>query len=425
MEFDFLKNLGIRPPRLNLKNIWLFLAVIGPGIITASVDNDAGGITTYTLAGAHFGYGLLWTLIPITVALIVAQEMCARMGVVTGKGLTDLIRENFGIKITVLMLLGLLLANFGNTMAEFAGVAASMEIFGVSKYISVPIAAFLVWMLVVKGTYSLVEKIFLMASAFYLTYAISGVMANPDWGEVGVSLVTPTITGNSEYLLLLVGIIGATIAPWMQFYIQSSIVDKGIKLSEYKYTRIDVIIGCLVTDLVVFFIILTCAATIFASGRTVETAQDAALALIPLAGQYAGWLFAFGLFNASVFAASIIPLSTAYLICEGMGWDSGLDKKFKDAPQFYALYTMLIVIGALIILLPGAPLISIMLISQVLNGMLLPFVLVFMLLLINNKKLMGRYTNGRTFNAVAWGMTIIISILAVVMVGAIVLDLIS
>lgn len=405
-----------RFPNINFKQVALFLAVIGPGIITASVDNDAGGITTYTIAGAHFGYSLLWMLIPITIVLIVVQEMCARMGVVTGKGLSDLIRENFGLKLTVLLTFVLIVANLGNTMAEFAGVAASMEIFHVSKYIAVPIAAALVWVLVVKGTYSLVEKIFLIASGFYLTYAISGLLANPDWGYVASSAITPSINLNPGYIAMVIGLIGATIAPWMQFYIQSSVVDKGIKLSEYKYTRWDVIIGCLVTDIVAFFIIVTCAATIFPSGIHVETAAEAALALVPLAGQYSGWLFAFGLFNASILAASILPLATAYTICEGMGWDSGIDKKFKDAPHFYTLYTLLIVVGAAIILIPGIPLIQIMLYSQVLNGILLPVVLVFMLILINNKKLMGSYTNGKVYNYLSWGLTIILILLTLAMV---------
>jgi NRAMP (natural resistance-associated macrophage protein)-like metal ion transporter len=402
--------------RINLKNIMLFLAVIGPGIITASVDNDAGGITTYTLAGSQFGYALLWTLVPITVALIVVQEMCARMGVVTGKGLSDLIRENFGVRITVLLIVVLVLANLGNTMAEFAGVAASLEIFGVSKYISVPIASALVWLLVVKGTYSLVEKIFLIASGFYITYVISGFMAGPDWGLVAEKSIIPTFSFQPGYLLMLIGLVGTTIAPWMQFYIQSAIVEKGIRLSDYKFTRLDVVMGCLVTAIVAFFIIMTCAATLFLNGITVETAADAARALSPLAGKYASWLFAFGLFNASVFAASILPLATAYTVCEGIGWDSGIDKKFEDAPHFYVLYTSLIVFGALAILIPGAPLFDIMLISQVLNGMLLPFILAFMLILINDKKLMGEYTNSRFFNVLAWGTTIIMSILTVLLI---------
>lgn len=406
-----LKN--FRLPGINLKNVAIFLAVIGPGIITASVDNDAGGITTYTIAGAHYGYSLLWTLIPITVGLILVQEMCARMGVVTGKGLSDLIRENFGIRFTVLLILLLIVANLGNTMAEFAGVAASMEIFGVSKYIAVPVAAALVWVLVVKGTYSFVEKIFLVASSFYATYILSGLLAKPDWGNVASKSIVPTVNFNPGYLGMLIGIVGTTIAPWMQFYIQSAVVEKGVKVSEYKYTKWDVILGCLVTDFVAFFIIMTCAATIYAQNIQVETAKDAALALFPLAGQYSAWLFAFGLFNASVFAASILPLATAYTVCEGMGWDSGIDKKFRDAPQFYTLYTLLIVIGAAIILLPGAPLIQIMVVSQVLNGMLLPVVLVFMLLLINNKKLMGSHVNGKLYNYLSWGLTIIMTILSI------------
>ncbi len=394
----------------------LFLAVIGPGIITASVDNDAGGITTYTIAGAHFGYSLLWTLVPITVALIVVQEMCARMGVVTGKGLSDLIRENFGIRATVGLILVLIVANLGNTMAEFAGVAASMQIFGVNKYIAVPIAAFLVWILIVKGTYSMVEKIFLIASSFYVTYVISGLLAHPDWGNVLQKSVVPTFSFQPSYILMLVGLVGTTIAPWMQFYIQSAIVEKGVRVSDYKYTRLDVVMGCFVTDIVAFFIIMTCAATLYVNGISVNTAGDAALALAPLAGKYCAWLFAFGLFNASIFAASILPLATAYTVCEGIGWDSGVDKKFKDAPHFYVLYTSIIVIGALIILIPNSPLITIMLLSQVLNGALLPFVLVFMLILINNKKLMGEHRNGKWFNVVAWGTTIIMVLLTIALI---------
>jgi NRAMP (natural resistance-associated macrophage protein)-like metal ion transporter len=407
---------SLRLHRINWKHVALFLAVIGPGIITASVDNDAGGITTYSIAGAHFGYSLLWTLVPITVALIVVQEMCARMGVVTGKGLADLIRENFGVKLTVLLILVLIVANMGNTMAEFAGVAASMEIFSVNKYIAVPIAAALVWLLVVKGTYSLVEKIFLAASAFYATYVISGLLAHPNWGEVATKSVVPHVSVDPGYVGMVIGLVGTTIAPWMQFYIQSAVVEKGVKLSDYRYTKWDVIMGCLVTDLVAFFIIVTCAATLFANNITVDTAADAAKALAPLAGQYCSYLFGFGLFNASVFAACILPLATAYTVCEGMGWDMGIDKKFRDAPQFYTLYTLIIIIGAAIILLPGAPLITIMLVSQILNGMLLPVILIFMLVLINKKKLMGNHVNGRVYNYLAWGTTIAMTLLTLVLI---------
>jgi NRAMP (natural resistance-associated macrophage protein)-like metal ion transporter len=416
--FQPLRNLNLkgRIPKLTLAELAIFFGVLGPGIITANVDNDAGGITTYSIAGAHFGYSILWTLIPITIALFVVQEMCARMGVVTGKGLADLIRETFGVKPTVMLLLGIIIANLGTTCAEFAGVAASMEIFGVSKYISVPIAAALVWLIVVKGNYCSIEKIFLISSSIYITYIISGMLLHPDWKFLFTQTVTPSVSLNSGYLYMVIGVVGTTIAPWMQFYLQSTVVEKGVKLSEYKYTKWDVYIGCIITDVVSYFIIFTCAATIFAHGIKIETAKDAALALFPLAGDYAAWLFAFGLLNASLFAASILPLSTAYFLCEGMGWDSGLNKRFWDAPQFYLLYTFLIVIGAVIILIPDAPLLTIMVLSQVINGSLLPFVLVFMLLLINNKKLMGEYTNSKIFNIVAWSTTIIMSVLTLMLV---------
>ena len=418
MELHLLERLNLRGrvPRITLAELAIFLGVLGPGIITANVDNDAGGITTYSIAGANFGYSLLWTLIPITAALFVVQEMCARMGVVTGKGLADLIRENFGVKPTVVLLLGIIIANLGTTTAEFAGIAASMEIFGVSKYVSVPVAAVLVWLVIVKGNYRSIEKIFLIASSVYITYIISGLLLHPDWKFLMSQTLTPTVSLNSGYLYMVIGVVGTTIAPWMQFYLQSTVVEKGVKLSEYKYTKWDVYVGCIITDVVSYFIIFTCAATIFAHGIRIETAKDAALALFPLAGSYSAWLFAFGLLNASLFAASILPLSTAYFLCEGMGWDSGLNKRFWDAPQFYLLYTLLIAVGAIIILFPNAPLLTIMVLSQVINGSLLPLVLVFMLLLVNSKKLMGDYTNGKVFNAIAWATTIVMSILTLLLV---------
>ncbi len=410
-------NLKGRIPKITLAQLAIFFGILGPGIITANVDNDAGGITTYSIAGAHFGYSLLWTLIPITIALFVVQEMCARMGVVTGKGLADLIREHFGVKPTVILLIGIIIANLCTTTAEFAGVAASMEIFGVSKYISVPIASALVWLAVVKGNRRSLEKIFLLASSVYVTYIISGMMLHPDWKSLLNQTVTPSISLESGYLYMVIGVVGTTITPWMQFYLQSTIVEKGVKLSEYKYAKWDVYIGCIITDVVSYFIIFTCAATIFVNGIHIETAKDAALALFPLAGSYSAWLFAFGLLNASLFAASILPLSTAYFLCEGMGWDSGLNKRFRDAPQFYLLYTLLIAFGAIIILIPDAPLLTIMVLSQVINGSLLPLVLVFMLMLVNNKKLMGDYVNGRLFNIIAWTTTIIMSILTLLLVA--------
>lgn len=402
--------------KLNKKNILMFLAVIGPGIITANVDNDAGGITTYSVAGAQFGYSLLWTLIPITVALVVVQEMVARMGIVTGKTLADLIREQFGVKITFYLMISLLIADLGNTVAEFAGWAASMELFGVNKYISVPIGAFLVWWLVVKGTYRFVEKIFLFSCTIFVTYIISAFMAAPPWGEVLVETVRPTFSLKPSYLMMIIGVVGTTIAPWMQFYLQSAVVEKNLKVADYKASRWDVIVGCLMTDVVAFFIIVACGATLFAHGIKINDAADAAKALEPLAGKYASTFFAIGLANASLFAASILPLATAYYVCEGMGWESGIDHDFKSAPQFMWLYTGLIAIGALIILIPNAPLIAIMLISQVVNGVMLPFVLIFMLLLINNKDLMGEYVNSKTFNRIAWITVIVMVVLTLALV---------
>lgn len=391
--------------KINWRNVLLFLAVVGPGIITANVDNDAGGITTYSLAGAQFGYKLLWVFIPMTLALIVIQEMSARMGAISGKGLADLIREHFGVRLTVFLLLGLLLVNAGNTVSEFAGVAASLQIFYISKYITVPISAVLVWFLVVKGTYQKVEKIFLVASAFYVCYVISGMLAHPDWHTTARAILLPSFSTDSEYLAMFVGLIGTTIAPWMQFYIQSAIVEKGITAKEYRFSRWDVIIGCFMVNIVAIFIVIATAATLNKAGVSINDAKDAAIALKPLAGEYASILFAFGLFNASVFSAAILPLSTAYLVCEALGFESGVDKTFQEAPQFYILYTLILIVGVLIILIPGAPLIPIMFWSQVVNGILLPFVLVFMLLLINNKKIMGSYTNSKLFNGVAWGTT--------------------
>ena len=401
------------------KGFWklgLFFALIGPGIITSNVDNDAGGITTYSLAGAQYGLGLLWLLIPVTVALIIIQEMCARMGVVSGKGLSDLIRERFGAKITFYLMIVLLLANLGNTLSEFAGIAASMEIFGISKYISVPVGAFLVWWMVVKGNYKSIEKVFLTACVFYLSYIISGFLVHPDWSAIKTATFTPTLKFDTGMLTMAIGIVGTTIAPWMQFYLQSSIVDKGLKAESYKYARMDVIFGSITVNVVAFFIIMLCAVTLFQHGLKIDTAKDAALALVPIAGVYCSWLFAFGLLNASLFAASILPLSTAYTICEAFGWESSLNSKFVEAPQFYGLYSLMIFLGAGIILLPNVPLIAIMYYSQVINGILLPFILIFMLFLINDKRIMGNYVNGRLMNIVSWATVVILNCLSVAMV---------
>ena len=389
----------------NLKSFWakalIFLSVMGPGIITANVDNDAGGITTYSVAGAHFGYTLVWSFIPIIIALVIIQEMCSRMAVVTGKGLADLIREEFGVRVTFYAMTVLVFSNIFNTISEFAGIAASAELFGISKYLLVPLCALFVWWLIVKGTYKSVEKVFLVACLFYVCYIVSGFLSKHDWKMVVSSSISPSFEFDKAYIFMLIGVIGTTIAPWMQFYQQSSVVEKGIRLENYKYSRLDVIIGAFVVNIIAIFIVIVCANTLFTHGIRIETAKDAALALKPLAGQYCFYLFAFGLLNASVFSACILPLSTAYSVCEGMGWEIVVNRTFKEAPQFYSLYTAIIAIGAAIILIPGVKLVPIMLISQATNGMLLPFVLIFMLLLVNNKRLMGKYTNSRMYNLCA------------------------
>ena len=389
----------------------LFLAVVGPGIITANVDTDAGGILTYSQAGAQYGYLLLWTMIPITLALIVVQEMSARMGAVTGKGLSDLIREEFGLRITFLMMVGILITNFGNVVTEFIGIATSLELFGLSRYVTVPVCAVIVWLIVVKGQYKSVEKVFLAASFFYITYIFAGALAHPAWKVATIATFKPpdwTKFRDQPYLYMVIAVVGTTIAPWMQFYLQSSIVEKGVTARGLKASRWDVITGCIFTDVVAWFIIIACAATLFVHGyRDIKYAADAAQALKPLAGQYAYILFAVGLFNASLFAASILPLSTAYTVCEGMGFESGVDKKFSEAPIFYWLYTFLIVAGGAVLLIPHLPLVKIAVLSQVVNGVVLPFVLIFMLLLINKKELMGNYVNTRLFNAIAWLTTVV------------------
>src|SRR6201998_4829425 len=400
--------------------ILLFFAVVGPGFITANVDNDAGGIFVYSDAGARFGFTMLWSLIPITVALIVVQEMSARMGAVTGKGLSDLIREEFGLRITFLMMIGILITNFGNVIAEFAGIAGSMALFGVSKYISVPICAVIVWLIVVKGQYKSVEKVFLAASFFYITYIVAGFLAKPAWIESIVATIkTPPRADwfQQGYVYMVIGLVGTTIAPWMQFYLQSSIVEKGITRRQFKASQLDVITGCIFTDVVAWFIIVACAATLYVHGyRNVQDAKDAAQALRPLAGDYAYILFAMGLFNASLFAASILPLSTAYTVCEGLGFESGVGRKFSEAPVFYWLYTILIVAGAGVILTPNLPLVEISILSQVVNGIAIPFVLIFMLLLVNKKELMGEYVNSRFFNVVAWATTVLVTGLTIALV---------
>lgn len=399
--------------------LMLIFAVLGPGFITANVDNDSGGILTYSQAGAQYGYKLLWTMIPITLALMVVQEMCARMGVVTGKGLSDLIREEFGLRVTFVVMILLVIVNFGNVMAEFSGIAGSMQLFHLSKYVSVPVCAFIVWLLVVKGDYKSVEKVFLFASAVYIAYILTGVLSGPDWHLALVETVRipgRAVWSDRNYVYMTIGVIGTTITPWMQFYLQSSIVEKGITVKEYKHSRLDVIVGSIFTDVVAWFIIVACAATLYTHGlRNITEASDAAEAMKPLAGQYAFILFAGGLFNASLFAACILPLSTAYTVCEGLGLESGLDKSFSEARFFYWFYTLLIALGAGVVLIPNFPLIKVIIGSQVLNGVLLPVVLIFMLRLINRHELMGEYTNSRWFNVISWTTAIIVIALSLVL----------
>jgi len=398
------------------RRLTLLLAVVGPGLITSNVDNDAGGISVYTQAGAQYGYALLWSLIPMTIALYVTEEMCARMGVVTGKGLSDLIREEFGFRPTFFVMITGFFVDLANVVAEFAGVAAAMQIFHISKYISVPIAAVLVWVLVLRGTYRQVEVIFLAACVLYLSYVVSAIIARPDWLDAARQTVIPTMHFNAGYLVMLTGLVGTTIAPWQFFYLQAGFVEKKVSARQYPQARADVLIGSISCMAIVFFIIVCTAATLYAHGqRNITDAAEAAKALIPLAGKWAGTLFAFGLLNASLFAASILPLSTAHVICEGLGFEAGIDHKFNEAPIFYWLYTILIGVGAGIVLLPNAPLWKILIFSQVGNGIWLPVVVIFILLLVNRRDLMGEYVNTLTFNVIAWVTAIAMILLTLVL----------
>jgi NRAMP (natural resistance-associated macrophage protein)-like metal ion transporter len=406
----------------------MFLSIIGPGIITANADNDVGGIQTYSIAGAQFGYSMLWLLIPVTIALIVTQEMCARMGAVTGKGLADLIRENFGVKVTAIVLMLFVLSDLGNTASEFAGIAYASPVFQqyvplLGKYVLVPLAAIFVYTMVTRGNYRVVEKVFFAFCVIYLAYVVSGFLVHPPWGEILKQTVVPHFVPTQAYLVTAIGVIGTTISPWMQFYIQSAVVEKGVRIKDYPYSRIDVVTGAIFTDIVAFFIVVACGATIFvhnahlapgAHPLNVENAGDVAVALQPLAGKYASLLFALGLLNAAIFTASILPLSTAYYVCEAFGFESGVENTFRQAPVFYGLYAALIAIGAGFVLIPNAPLIGVIFYSQVLNGVLLPLVLVLMLLLINRPRLMGRYVNNLIFNVIAWGTVIVVGVLTVV-----------
>lgn len=386
------------------------LAIIGPGIISGSVDNDAGGITTYSVAGANYGFTLLWVLLITTFSLAVTQEVGARMGLVTGKGLASLIREKFGVKWTTFTMVVLLLANLGTIAAEFAGIAAAFEIFHVDRLISVVLSAIVVFFLVVKGNFRNLEKIFLALSAFYLVYIISAVLAHPNWAEGVKSLVVPHFSLGKGYLLTLIAVIGTTITPWGQFFIQDYVVDKKLTKEDLSIERGDVFFGSFITNFISFFIIVACAATIFAAGKTIVDAKDAAIALQPLAGQFASILFAFGLLNAAIFGAALVPVSTSYVITEAFGFESGLNFSFKEALQFYGLFTFLLAVGALLVILPFVPLLTILFVSQALNAVLLLPILVFLYILSNDRKLLGEYANGRVINFVIITTFILIAI---------------
>lgn len=391
--------------------IVILLGIVGPGLITANIDNDAGGIATYSMAGAQTGYRLLWILLPITVALIMVQEMSARMGIVTGKGLADLIRERYGLRITFYSLFFLIIADLGNTMAEFAGIASAGEIFGISKYLSVPVCSLLVWLLITKGNYKIIERVFLIGCTVYLSYIISGFIISPSWLEVAKSMVVPNVSElTSADMPIVVGLIGTSITPWMQFYIQSAVAEKGISTKHLLYSKIDVIVGCFFMFVVTLFIIICCAATLHDVGIVITDAKDAALSLAPLAGKYSSVLFGIGLFNASIFAAALLPLATSYYVCEGLGWESGVDKSFAEAPNFFTIFTTLIVVSAITVLIPNINLFNILIWSQVINGILIPLILLYIIHLCSDTSIMGEYTNSLVYNLISYGIVLLMFI---------------
>ncbi len=407
---------GVRRTLAQRKGLIAYLAILGPGMIAANAGNDAGGIATYGSVGAAYGYRLLWAFIPITISLALVQEMCARMGAVTGKGLADLIREKFGVRWTALVMLALFIANGGVTVSEFAGIAAATEIFGVPRYVSVPLAAASIWWLVVKGSYKRVERVFLLMSLVFFGYVVSAFMARPQWREVARGFIHPGFSFDTAYLFTLVAIIGTTISPYMQVFVQSSVVEKGTTTEDYSLTRADVFVGTLFAMSIAFFIVVSTAATLHKLGIQIETAADAARALEPLAGPYAAILFAIGLFGASMLAAGVLPLATAYSISEALGFEKGVSRSFREAPIFLGIFTFLVAVGALVSMIPGLPLFRVLLVTQVINGLLLPVILIAVLRLVNNRELMGAYKNGPLYNVAAWLTTIIVSALSLLLI---------
>jgi len=407
---------GVRRTVARRPRLFFYLAILGPGVITANAGNDAGGIATFASVGADHGYKLLWILVPLTLSLGIVQEMCARMGAVTGKGLADLIRERFGVRWTALVMLALLIANGGVTVSEFVGIAAAMELFGVARYISVPIAAIAIWWLVVKGSYKRIERVFLVMSLVFLGYIVSAFLAHPGWGTVAREVVHPHFDLTPAYLFTIVAIVGTTISPYMQVFIQSSVVEKGVRVETYPFTRADVWIGTLFSNATVFFIVVCTAATLYVHGDHVDTASEAARALRPLAGPYAEILFAIGLFGASMLAAGVLPLATAYSISEALGFEKGVSSSFREAPIFLGIFTFLVALGASIAMIPELPFIRVLLVTQVINGLLLPVILIAILRLVNNPDLMGKHVNGPVYNVAAWLTTIIVSALSLLFI---------
>ena len=403
---------GVRRTVARRKRLLAYIAILGPGMITANAGNDAGGIATFASVGADFGYSLLWILIPIMISLGIVQEMCARMGAVTGKGLSDLIRERFGVRWTALIMLALLVANAGVTVSEFVGIAAATELFNVPRHVSVPLAAIMIWFLVVKGSYKRVERAFLLMSLVFLGYIFSAFLSRPDWGAVAIGLVRPEFKMEHAFLFTIVAIVGTTISPYMQVYVQSSVVEKGVTPADYSKTRTDVWVGTVFAILIVFFIVISTAATLHKAGVQISTAQEAAIALRPLAGRYAETLFGIGLFGASMLAAGVLPLATAYSISEALGYEKGVSRSFREAPIFLGVFTFLVAVGAAIAMVPNLPLFRVLLVTQVVNGLLLPIVLFAVLRLVNDRELMGQHVNGPIYNIAAWLTAIVVTALS-------------